>query len=340
MLVLKKEGKKKMARNYYILSSGTLKREQNTVYFENVNMKKPIPVNDIYAIYAYGELTINTKLLNFLTQKKIPIHFFNYYGYYSGSYYPREHLQSGFLLVKQVAHYVDKKKRLTIAKEIINSASYNILKNLQYYEKRRKNVSTHINEIEKTRKEINTTKRISELMSVEGRIRNQYYNSFNQILPEGFKLEERVKMPPDNMVNCLISFGNSLLYTTTLSEIYNTQLNPTISYLHEPSERRFSLSLDLSEIFKPIIVDRTIFTLINNRTIKPTHFLKELNYCYLNKNGRKIFLKEYDDKLRTTIMHKNLKRKVSYQRLIRLECYKLVKHLIGEKQYQGFKTWW
>ena len=329
-----------MARNYYILSSGTLKREQNTVYFENVNMKKPIPVNDIYAIYAYGELTINTKLLNFLTQKKIPIHFFNYYGYYSGSYYPREHLQSGFLLVKQVAHYVDKKKRLTIAKEIINSASYNILKNLQYCEKRRKNVSTHINEIEKTRKEINTTKRISELMSVEGRIRNQYYNSFNQILPEGFKLEKRVKMPPDNMVNCLISFGNSLLYTTTLSEIYNTQLNPTISYLHEPSERRFSLSLDLSEIFKPIIVDRTIFTLINNRTIKPTHFLKELNYCYLNKNGRKIFLKEYDDKLRTTIMHKNLKRKVSYQRLIRLECYKLVKHLIGEKQYQGFKTWW
>jgi CRISP-associated protein Cas1 len=57
----------------------------------------------------------------------------------------------------------------------------------------------------------------------------------------------------------LISFGNSLLYATTLSEIYRTQLNPTVSFLHEPSARRYSLSLDLSEIFKPIIVDRTIF---------------------------------------------------------------------------------
>ncbi len=45
------------------------------------------------------------------------------------------------------------------------------------------------------------------------------------------------------MVNALISFGNSMIYSTVLSEIYNTQLNPTISYLHEPSERRYSLLL-------------------------------------------------------------------------------------------------
>jgi CRISPR-associated protein Cas1 len=329
-----------MAKNYFILSSGRLRREENTVYFENVNEKKAIPVNDIYAIYAYGELDINTKLLNFLAQKRIPIHFFNYYGFYSGSYYPREYLHSGFLLVKQVEHYTDKEKRLKIAKEFINSASYNILKNLQYYEKHEKDVSKYLQQIENLRKEINNVNGIPELMSIEGAIRSQYYASFNEILREGFELDKRVKMPPDNMVNCLISFGNSMMYTTTLSEIYNTQLTPTISYLHEPGERRFSLSLDLSEVFKPVVVDRTIFTLINNRVIKPRHFLQELNYCYLNEDGRKIFIKEYDEKLKTTVMHKTLQRKVSYQRLIRLECYKLVKHLIGEKQYEGFKTWW
>jgi len=329
-----------MAKNYYILSSGRLRREENTVYFENVNEKKAIPVNDIYAIYAYGELDMNTKLLDFLTQKRIPVHFFNYYGFYSGSYYPREYLHSGFLIVKQVEYYTDREKRLKIAKEIINSASYNILKNLQYYEKHEKDVGKYIQEIENIRGEINGMNGISELMSLEGRIRSQYYASFSEILREGFELEKRVKMPPDNMMNCLISFGNSLMYTTTLSEIYNTQLTPTISYLHEPGERRFSLSLDLSEVFKPVIVDRTIFSLINNRVIKPGHFLQELNYCYLNEDGKKIFIKEYDEKLKTTVMHKTLKRNVSYQRLIRLECYKLVKHLIGEKTYEGFKTWW
>jgi len=333
-------GVKGLTRNYYILSSGRLKREQNTVYFENVNVKKAIPINDIYAIYVYGELDLNTKLLDFLTQNKVPIHFFNYYGFYSGSYYPREYLHSGFLIVKQVEHYIDGEKRLRIAKEIIRSASYNILRNLFYYRKRGRRIDEYISEIENLRKEIGNAKLISELMSIEGRIRNQYYRSFNEILREGFQLLKRVKRPPDNMVNCLISFGNSLLYATTLSEIYNTQLNPTISYLHEPGERRFSLSLDLSEIFKPLIIDRTIFTLINNRIIKPRHFLQELNYCYLKENGKKIFIKEYDERLKTTIMHKTLKRKVSYQRLIRLECYKLIKHLIGEKTYEGLKAWW
>jgi CRISPR-associated protein Cas1 len=62
-----------MAKNYYILSSGRLRREENTVYFENVNGKKAIPINDIYAIYAYGELDINTKLINYLAQTHLAI---------------------------------------------------------------------------------------------------------------------------------------------------------------------------------------------------------------------------------------------------------------------------
>src|SRR4030042_4206815 len=295
-----------MAKNYYILSSGRLRREENTVYFENVNGKKAIPINDIYAIYAYGELDINTKLLNSLTQKHIPIHFFNYYGYYSGSYFPREYLHSGFLVVKQAAHYMDKAKRLKIAKEIINTASYNILKNLQYYRKQDKNVDSYIEEIEKCRTEIDHVNMISELMSVEGRIRSHYYSSFSEILREGFELEKRVKMPPDNMMNCLISFGNSLMSSTPQSEIYNTQLNPTISFLHEPFERRFSLALDVSEIFKPIIIDRIILKIVNKNMLDDGCFRGEIGDMLLSDKGKKLFLTEYNEKLSTTIKHRGL----------------------------------
>jgi CRISPR-associated endonuclease Cas1 len=123
-----------------------------------------------------------------------------------------------------------------------------------------------------------------ELMALEGRIRESYYQSFNVILnlPEPFQRRER--RPPTNPINALISFGNSLLYATTLSEIYRTQLNPTVSFLHEPSARRYSLSLDLSEIFKPIIVDRTIFKVVNERMIQMDDFDRDLNYCYLKES--------------------------------------------------------
>ena len=310
------------------------------MYFENKNGKKAIPINNINSLFAFGELKINTKLLVFLSQNKVPIHFFNYYGFYSGSFYPREYLNSGFLLVKQVEFYLNKIKRLELAKEVVNSSIYNILKNLAYYKKHGKDVSEIVEKIEKEKECLEGVKTIQELMGVEGRSRDYYYQAFNRILRSGFEFEKRVRRPPDNMINCLISFGNSLLYTTVLSEIYNTQLNPTISYLHEPGERRFSLSLDISEIFKPIVVDKIIFRMINNRIIKPKHFMNELNYCYLNDGGKRVFLSEYDQRLRTTIMHRNLRRKISYQRLIRIECYKLVKHLLGEQKYEGFKIWW
>lgn len=327
-------------RNYYILQSGRLKRKENTIYVENKEGRKAIPVNNVNSLYAFGELDLNTKLLVFLSQQKIPIHFFNYYGYYSGTYYPREYLNSGFLLVKQVEHYLGEKQRMKVARELVAAAADNILRNLQYYKKQKKDVADHHNRIKELSRSIKSAKNVEGLMGVEGNIRDTYYQSFNNILRKGFEFKKRVKRPPDNMVNCLISFGNSLAYTTVLSEIYRTQLNPTISYLHEPGERRFSLSLDISEVFKPILVDRVIFSLINNRKIKEEHFQKELNFCYLNDKGRRVFLAEYDEKLRTTIMHKDLKRKVTYQRLIRLECYRLVKHILGEKSYEGFRAWW
>ena len=115
------------------------------------------------------------------------------------------------------------------------------------------------NNIKETLTELEKATKITEVMNVEGRIRAEYYQYFDDILPDEFKMEGRSRQPPTNMINSLISFGNSMMYSTVLSELYNTQLNPTISYLHEPSERRFSLALDLSEIFKPILVDLVIF---------------------------------------------------------------------------------
>ncbi len=322
------------------MKSGRLKREQNTIYFENEEGRIPLPINNISSIFVMGELDINSKLLIFLSQNNIPVHFFNYYGYYSGTYYPREYLNSGFLIVKQVEHYTNNEKRMNIAREIINTACHNILKNLIHYQSNGKDVNEEIEKIRKDSEEISNTNNIPQLMSVEGRIRETYYKTFNKILRSGFEFEKRIRRPPDNMINALISFGNSYMYATVLSEIYHTQLNPTISYLHEPSERRFSLSLDISEIFKPIITDRVIFKLINNQMLKEDDFNQELNCCLLNDNGKKIFTKEYDEKLKTTIEHKELGRKVSYQTLIRLELYKLEKHLIGEKEYKGLKMWW
>ena len=177
-------------------------------------------------------------------------------------------------------------------------------------------------------------------MGIEGNIRKKYYEAWSVIINQEIEFEKRVMHPPDNMINSLISFVNSLIYSKTLTEIYHTQLNPTISYLHEPGSRRYSLCLDLSEIFKPLIGDRLIFSLLNKNQITENSFTRGLNFLHLKKEASQLIVNELEKKLQATIMHKDLHRKVSYQYLIRLEAYKLIKHLIGEKEYEGFKMWW
>ena len=267
---------------------------------------------------------------------QISIHFYNYFGFYAGVFAPRQELVSGNLLIKQVEHYKDNSKRLEIAKEIIQGARHNMRKTLMQYE-----VSKPAERFEEYEGDVKNASDIQKLMLIEANMRQHYYKQFNTIVknPE-FEFIMRVKQPPDNFINTLISFGNSLLYTTTLSEIFKTQLSPLISFLHEPFERRYSLNLDLAEIFKPLIVDRVIFTLINKQMIKPEHFNKELNYCYLNEEGRKIFLREYDSKINQSLKYPALGRKVSYRYMLRLEAYKLIKHILEGKDYKSFKIYW
>lgn len=326
-----------MSRPYYIFSNGRIKRKENTVYIENENGdKKAIPVEDIDSIHLYGEVDLNTKLLNFLSQQNKTVHVYNYYGFYAGSFMPRDRNVSGELTVKQVEHYLDKKKRFFIAFSFVESALFHMLRNLREY----KDTADFQEKIKLEMSNAKETNNISELMGCEGRARDAYYQAFNTILGQGFCLEKREKRPPGNPVNAMISFANSMIYSAVLSEIYHTQLNPTISYLHEPRERRYSLSLDIAEIFKPLIADPVIFKLVNNNMISIDDFDEDVGYCYMNETGRKKFLKEFDQKLTTTIKHRKLKRNVSYRTLIRLECYKLIKHLLGDELYSPFKAWW
>jgi len=201
-------------------------------------------------------------------------------------------------------------------------------------------VSSYMSEIDSLRKELPQTSTIQELMGIEGNIRRHYYAAWNVIIDQEIEFDKRVMHPPDNMINSLISFVNSLIYSKVLSEVYHTQLNPTISYLHEPGVRRFSLCLDVAEIFKPLIGDRLLFSLLNRNQITEKSFTKELNYLHLNRDASRLIAQELEKKLQQTIMHKDLGRPVTYQYLMRLELYKLIKHLIGEKEYEGFRIWW
>lgn len=323
-----------MKNPLYITSHGILSRKNNTLFFVNEEDKKQLPIHAINEINCHGKVTVKSGAASLLMKEGIVVNFFNKYGFYEGSLYPKIKLNSGLVVVRQSDHYLNKTKREIIAKEFVEGIKFNILKTLKYYSKKGKDLDDYIKPIENE----DIKGDIQQIMSSEGRIWNNFYQSFNIILRK-FQFNKREIRPPTDEINSLLSFGNSLLYTTTLSEIYQTYLHPSISYLHEPSERRFSLSLDLADIFKPIIVDRVIFKIVNNNMISKKHFNKDAGVL-LNDKGKQIFIREYQKKLETTVKHPKLNKKVSYRYLIRLEGYKLIKHILEDEKYESFRMWW
>jgi CRISPR-associated protein Cas1 len=328
-------------KDLYVFNSGFLRRKDNTIMFETDEGKKYFPVEEIESVFIFGEVDINKRFLEFMTEKNICVHFFNRYEYYVGTYYPREHYNSGIVILKQVEFYNDYNKRMTIARSIVEGAVLNMLVVLRYYNSRGNMLKDEIETIERMRHNINSCDDVNTLMALEGNIREIYYRCFNKILDdENFTFVRRSKNPPLDRINALISFGNSLLYATTLGEIYQTQLDPRIGYLHSTNQRKFSLNLDISEIFKPIIVDRVIFSLVNKKVLSEKHFERELNGIILNDQGKKLFVSEYNQKLYSTITHPKLNCQVSYKRLIRMEAYKLQKLFLENIEYKPFVARW
>ena len=335
-----------MKRSFYLFNPGRMSRKDNTLHFVatdaegNETGQKNLPIETIDNLYIFGSVDANSALYNFMGKAQIAVHFFDYYEHYTGSFMPKEYLLAGKMQMEQTKAFLSKTKRVQIAQGFIEGASFNMLKNLKYYDKRGRDAEPLIERIETYRQSIPLSTNIPELMGLEGNCRQTYYDGFDLIIND-FEMGNRTKQPPSNEVNALISFGNSLAYTLVLDTIYHTQLNPTISFLHEPGFRRYSLALDISEVFKPILVDRMIFKLLNKKEIRGEHFDTKMNGCRLTDKGRQIVVREWDERLKETIKHRSLGKSVSYKHLVKLECYKLQKFILGiDAEYKPFKIWW
>jgi CRISPR-associated protein Cas1 len=363
-----------MKQNIYLFSDSLIKRKDNTVLVERIctddeslndpyvpsdfnpilreelllgdevtlpaGDKKYIPVENIESVFTFGSVHFNTRFLYFLSQSQIPMHIFSYNGNYSGSFFPAETNLSGNTLVKQVSFYKDEIKRLEIAQQFVYGAISNGLANLKYHFNRGKLLNDFIEQMLEIRSYVTDSQSIEELMGLEGTAKKVYYAAWRHIFAYPIDFTQRVKNPPNNLVNALISYGNMIVYSVCVNEIYHTRLYPEVGFLHQPGEGKTSLSFDIAEIFKPLITDRAIFKLINKNVISEKDAIVKNGKCYLNKKARQEFVAEIQNKLTTKIQLDGKEVRFTYRRIIREECYKLLKHINEEEIYKPFISKW
>ena len=305
-----------------------------------VDTKRTLPLENIASIACFASVDLNTNVLNLLTKNNIPIILFDNYNPV-GCFYPSFSQIDGDLTVLQSLFYISKDKRLEIARAFISGSINNKILNLSYYANRNMFEEFQIPKIELLLTEIDNTRDINSLMLLEAQAQKLYFAHFNQIFKnKEFIFTKREFNPSPDPVNSLLSYSYALLYSTLITEIATTKLNPFISYLHSPGANRTSLIWDISEIFKPLICDRLVFNLINHKIIKPNMFSVNNNQCFINKTGKQKIVQAYNEKLKTTIFNRENQKQQSYRYIIRNEYYKIINYLKDNQEYKPFKIWW
>lgn len=141
--------------------------------------------------------------------------------------------------------------------------------------------------LQDTHERVESAETINGLRGVEGNLRKEIFGIWRQRLDPSWGFTKRNRRPPEDPVNALISYGNSIVYRLCLPPILRAGLHPALGIMHEERSGRDSLSLDLAEVFKPLIVDIPIWKIIENDKFSPEMATRESGGCMLNSQGRK-----------------------------------------------------
>ncbi len=316
--------------------------------------KRRIPLIKVDDVVVLGEVTMTSSAIHMLLEKNIEIHFLNYSGSFKGRLTPGLAKNSLLRLAQHRAH-AQFSQRYELARRFVVGKISNQRTLLQRAQRRHPDaeLEKNIDCIARVISQLSCSTDLSEntitptlvngdagihgtpletVLGMEGQASAAYFSCFGKLIadPHTWPFPGRVKRPPTDAVNALLSYGYSLLTSKVSSMLHIVGFDPFIGYLHSSTYGRPALALDLMEEFRPLIVDSVVITMLNNRMLTPANFHVELGAYRLEKEPRKLFLKQFEDRLNEEITHPVFGYKAKYRYCIELQARLLAKYLTGE----------
>lgn len=319
----------------YLAGDTQLRRHENTLQVISQDGRKlRLPVESLKHLIATHDVRLNGALLNLFKQHDVRITVLDYYGHVACTIEPAGLPTSGAVHLKQAEAILNPEQRLAYGRKIAVAVLRLLDGNLRYYAYRGKTgLKSAIEDIAAFRKKMEQVKNVETLMGYEGQARQSYYLAWEHISPH-LMLRKRSRRPPADRINCVLSFLNGLVYALCLNEIRKSQLDATLSFVHSPQQARYSLSLDLAELFKPVLADRVLFGLFNKSILQDSHFDEKPGVCLLNERGRRQVITSFTDKVDKPVLENNM----SYRQRILEEVFAIQSSLLGLNEYKPFSV--
>lgn len=278
-------------------------------------------------------MDLNTAAVSLLAKYQIDVHLLNHYGDYAGSVLTAENHVSGETVLAQARLATNPTTRQEIARALVDACAFNVRRIVDRALLKRpyRVLAAAVAKAEDR----------DQLMGIECNFRRTAWEVLDTKLPQWLRLDGRSRRPPRNAGNAFISYVNGIVYARVLTAIRLTPLHSGIGFLHSSLERhRHALALDLAEVFKPMFAERLLLRMASRRQLEPRHFDTEVNQAMLSVDGRKLVVQAVRDELATTVLHRSLSRRVSYDELLHLEAVKLTRKCLEARPYRPFRIWW
>lgn len=317
----------------FITKDAQLKQHEKTFQIRFTKDKKvrSLPIEKLSHIVLLGETRLNSRLLSLCGKHRVRVSVFDYYGYCKGTYEPMDKNPAGKVKLKQAALLLDDKQRMQVAREVVRGAAHNMRANLRFYQYRGvAGLKAIVQTMKQQSKGIDGAKSREELMGHEGLLHAEYYAAW-KLIDKRLDFGKRVRRPPNNPINCLISFLNQMVYTVVRHEISKTHLEETFSLLHAPGYGRASLSLDLAEPFKPLLTDGLIFKLVKRNMLDDNWFDQQNQVCLLSEVGRRNIAEQFALRLEESYQGRSFRQWIYY------EALGIEREVLGVANYKAFK---
>lgn len=317
----------------YLTKDVRLAREHSTlVVVPSEGPRRRVPIEGLRHVIVAGEAQLTTAVLGLCGRGAVRVTILDWYGNVVGNFEPKGSPAAGKIRLLQAAAHLDPLRRMALARAFVLGAARNIRVNLKYRVYRGNHaLERSLSLIEPLIARIPEMKTVESLMGVEGQIRAFYYDAWG-VIDQRLDFGKRRRRPPNNPINCLISWFNGLAYALVRNEIAKTHLDDCISFLHSSQDARASLALDLSEVFKPAICDTLIFEAVLRDQMRPEWFHQEHEVCRLSEKGRASTLESWVRKTEDRVQDDP-----SFREVIRQEALALERDLLGIKVYRPWR---
>ncbi len=342
----------------YVTDQGaSLHKSQNRLYVKkNGEAIQWVHHFNIEQVVIFGNVNITTSCIAFLLEKGIDTVFLTVYGRYRGRLLTQwgKNIE---LRKLQFSRLSDDSFKLVQSRAIIEAKIKNemVVLRKHNYVIRDIKITEVIRSLKFRLPKLNIAEDLDTLMGYEGDAARVYFSVFNKLIkPPEFHIEKRTRRPPKDPFNALLSFGYALLANEVQQAINITGLDPYLGSLHSMKYGRPSLVLDLMEEFRPLIIDRLVIKLINQKRIRLSHFFiskedlddfdpdEETEYnkedmpVRLTHEGIKTFIVSLKSYLLKEEYYSREEKNMSYRDIIRRQIRLFVKCLRGEADYQPY----